>query len=76
MTSQNTQFLASAVTAPLAQGVAAHSIIKFVRFLAAGGFAALVNLVSRYLLTPIVGFQPSIAATSVIAYPEDKSQIA
>jgi putative flippase GtrA len=64
MTFRNAQVLASAVTAPLAQGDAAHSILKLVRFLAAGGFAALLNLVSRYLLTPVVGFELSI----VIAY--------
>ena len=33
-------------------------------FLLAGGFATLVNLVSRYLLTPVVGYEASI----VIAY--------
>ncbi len=59
MTSQNAQVLAPVETVPLAVG-AEHSIIRFVRFLAAGGFAALVNLVSRYLLTPVIGFKVSI----------------
>jgi putative flippase GtrA len=36
----------------------------FMLFLVAGGLAALVNLVSRYLLTPVVGYEASI----VIAY--------
>lgn len=37
---------------------------EFLRFLATGGFAALVNLVSRYLLTPVIGFEVSV----VVAY--------
>jgi putative flippase GtrA len=37
---------------------------RFMLFLATGGFAMLVNLVSRYLLTPITGFKASI----IIAY--------
>lgn len=37
---------------------------RFMLFLATGGFATLVNLVSRYLLTPITGFKASI----IIAY--------
>jgi putative flippase GtrA len=36
----------------------------FILFLSAGGFAAFVNLASRYLLTPVVGYENSI----VIAY--------
>lgn len=36
----------------------------FILFLLVGGFAAFVNLVSRYLLTPAVGYEASI----VIAY--------
>jgi putative flippase GtrA len=64
MTSQDAQVLAPVETAPLARGDAEHSIIRFLRFLAAGGFAALVNLVSRYLLTPVIGFEVSI----VVAY--------
>jgi putative flippase GtrA len=63
MTHQDAQLLASAVPTTFASAPE-HSIIKFVRFLAAGGSAALVNLVSRYLLTPVVGFELSI----VIAY--------
>ena len=62
MTSQDAQLLAE--TMSLAQWRAKHSVIRFVRFLATGGFAALVNLVSRYLLTPLVGFEFSI----VVAY--------
>ena len=41
-----------------------HSILRFVKFLAAGGFAAFVNLLSRYLLTPVLAFKTSI----VVAY--------
>jgi putative flippase GtrA len=37
-----------------------HPVIRFIRFLAAGGFAAMINLVSRYLLTPVIGFKASI----------------
>ena len=65
MTSQDAQLLASADTLPLAQG-AEHSIIPFVRFLAAGGFAASVNLVSRYLLTPLFGFKLSIVTAYLL----------
>ena len=46
---------------------AAGSIFKIPRFfvfLATGGLAALVNLVSRYLLTPVVGYEISI----IVAY--------
>lgn len=64
MTTQPSQTLASADAAPFAQGGVEHSLAKFLRFLAAGGFAALVNLVSRYILTPLIGFEVSI----VVAY--------
>ena len=64
MTSKNAELLASPQTASLAQGSARHSVVRFVRFLAVGGFAALVNLISRYLLTPLIGFEVSI----VVAY--------
>ena len=64
MTSQPPQTLASAAEVPFAQGDVEHSLAKFIRFLAAGGFAALVNLVSRYLLTPLIGFEQSV----VLAY--------
>lgn len=54
---------AQVLTFPPAAPAAAESrpAILFLRFLAAGGFAALVNLVSRYLLTPVIGFKLSIA---------------
>lgn len=39
---------------------------RFVLFLATGGSAALVNLASRYLLTPVVGFKASIVIAYVI----------
>ncbi|MGO8955350.1 MAG: GtrA family protein [Rhodomicrobium sp.] len=42
----------------------AEHAMRVLRFLAAGGFAAIVNLVSRYLLTPVTGYRTSI----VIAY--------
>jgi putative flippase GtrA len=64
MTSHNVELLASVEAAPIAHAEAEHSIIRFLRFLAAGGFAAFVNLASRYLLTPIIGFEVSI----VVAY--------
>lgn len=64
MTSHSGKLLASLNAAPNAHAGAERSIIHFVRFLAAGGFAAFVNLASRYLLTPIVGFEVSI----VVAY--------
>lgn len=37
---------------------------RFARFLFAGGLAAFVNIISRYLLTPHIGYQPSI----IVAY--------
>ncbi len=37
---------------------------QFLRFLASGGFAAVVNVVSRYLLSRVVGFEVAV----VIAY--------
>jgi putative flippase GtrA len=43
-----------------------HSIVRFVKFLAAGGFAALVNLVSRNLLTPVIGFKISNVAAYLL----------
>jgi putative flippase GtrA len=46
------------------QHMPGRSALRFMRFLAAGGFAALVNLVSRYLLTPAIGYSTSI----VVAY--------
>jgi putative flippase GtrA len=63
MTFPDAQALPSAETTPLAHLGAKHSF-RFIRFLAAGGFAALVNLVSRYLLTPLIGFEVSV----VVAY--------
>jgi len=44
--------------------VALANPAAFMFFLGAGGFAALINLVSRYLLTPLVGYEASI----VVAY--------
>jgi putative flippase GtrA len=38
--------------------------LDFLRFLLAGGFAAAVNLLSRFLLTPVIGFEVSV----VVAY--------
>lgn len=64
MTFPDAQALPSAETTPLARLGAKHSVIRFIRFLAAGGFAALINLVSRYLLTPLIGFEVSI----IVAY--------
>ncbi len=64
MTCPDAQALPSAETTPPQRFGHKHSIIRFVRFLAAGGFAALVNLVSRYLLTPFIGFEVSV----VVAY--------
>ncbi len=64
MTFPDAQALPSAEITPLAYLGAKHSIFRFIRFLAAGGFAALVNLVSRYLLTPLIGFEVSV----VVAY--------
>ncbi len=39
---------------------------RFQRFLLLGGVAALVNVVSRYLLTPALGFSPAIVAGYLI----------
>jgi putative flippase GtrA len=47
-----------------AKGARLADPAKFTLFMVVGGFAALVNLVSRYLLTPVVGFGSSV----VIAY--------
>ena len=52
------------ITAPVAGKSNGTTIIKFMRFLLTGGVAALVNVISRYLLTPVVGFEISV----VIAY--------
>ena len=38
----------------------------FLRFLLTGAFAALVNLASRYVLTPILGFGASVLVAYVI----------
>ena len=64
MTFPDAQALPSPETSSACTYRRQHSIIRFVRFLAAGGFAALVNLVSRYLLTPLIGFEVSV----VVAY--------
>jgi putative flippase GtrA len=40
---------------------------QFMLFLACGGFAAFVNLTSRYLLTPMVGFGTSIVLAYLIS---------
>jgi putative flippase GtrA len=45
---------------------AVHSTFRFLKFLAAGGFAAFVNLLSRYLLTPVIGFKTSIAVAYLL----------
>jgi putative flippase GtrA len=42
---------------------------SFMLFLVAGGFAALVNLVSRYLLTPVIGYDVSIVVAYLVAMP-------
>ena len=57
--SPNLQFASPAV-----QPEGSHSVIQIMLFLAAGGFAAAVNLFSRYLLTPAIGYKTSI----VVAY--------
>ncbi len=41
-----------------------HPPIQLVRFLATGGLAALVNLTTRYFLTPALGFEVSV----IVAY--------
>ena len=64
MASRNTQLLTSPEISVAVANVARHPAILFVRFLGAGGFAAVINLVSRYLLTPVLGFECSI----VVAY--------
>jgi putative flippase GtrA len=40
--------------------------IRFIRFLGAGAFAASVNLASRYLMTPLIGFKASIVVAYVL----------
>jgi putative flippase GtrA len=39
---------------------------RLFRFLATGGFAALVNISSRYLLTPVIGFEASVLLAYLI----------
>ena len=64
MTLPNAEFAVSGEVPPAARPGAQHSTLRFISFLAAGGFAAFVNLASRYLLTPFMGFRLSI----VVAY--------
>ena len=45
-------------------GKSSHALIEFARFIAIGGLAALVNLVSRYLLDFIMPFEAAV----VLAY--------
>ena len=45
-------------------GQSSHALIEFARFIAIGGLAALVNLVSRYLLDYIMPFEAAV----VLAY--------
>ena len=45
-------------------GQSSHALIEFARFIAIGGLAALVNLVSRYLLDFIMPFEAAV----VLAY--------
>jgi putative flippase GtrA len=66
MTSPNTQFAAFPEIPLAAAAGAGHSALRFIRFLAAGGFAAFVNLASRYLLTPVIGFKLSIVAAYLL----------
>jgi putative flippase GtrA len=66
MTFPEGQTLLSAETTPHAQFRAKHSMMRFARFLAAGGVAALVNLVSRYVLTPFIGFEVSVVVAYVL----------
>ncbi len=66
MTLHNAQLQGSPEKAPIGEGRSEHPAIRFARFLAAGGFAAFVNLVSRYLLTPVLGFEMSIAAAYLL----------
>jgi putative flippase GtrA len=62
MTNSQNVLLVPIVPAP----AEVHPAIRFIRFLAAGGFAATVNLVSRYLLTPVIGFKASIPVAYVL----------
>ena len=39
---------------------------RFINFLLTGGFAALVNIVCRFLFTPIIGFELSVIVAYVI----------
>jgi putative flippase GtrA len=45
-------------------GQSSHALIEFARFIAIGGLAALVNLVSRYLLDYMMPFEAAV----VLAY--------
>ena len=45
-------------------GQSSHALIEFARFIAIGGLAALVNLVSRYLLDYIMPFEAAV----ILAY--------
>jgi putative flippase GtrA len=45
-------------------GESSHALIEFVRFIAIGGLAALVNLISRYLLDFVMPFEAAV----VLAY--------
>ncbi len=49
-----------------ASGGSEHSALRFIRFLSAGALAAFVNLSSRYLLTPVIGFKLSIVAAYLL----------
>ena len=60
MTSPNAGLAATPEIRLTESAAAEHSVLRFMRFLAAGGFAAFVNLASRYLLTPVIGFKLSI----------------
>ena len=66
MTLPKAQFAVSRDTPPAAKSGAQHSTLRFICFLAAGGFAAFVNLASRYLLTPVIGFRLSIVAAYLL----------
>jgi putative flippase GtrA len=49
------------------RGVARASVRHFAIYLLAGGFAALVNLTSRYLLTPSLGFEAAVLVAYLIS---------
>ena len=66
MTSQNDRLVASPEATLAIVGTAEHPAIRFVQFLAAGSLAALVNLVSRYLATPVIGSKTSIVAAYIL----------